>query len=682
MANKLYQESSIQDIADAIREKNRGSAKYTVAQMGNAIRALASGEPTVQYPQSNTVAQAFVNEVVYDSSDYTTSQVANYVNQSTAYDKTKPFGVGIVTPAGRVVVADSYSDIVYEKDVAAGTNTLYNIIPNAEGSDYAVVASDEIVQSGHLIPTGSLRQIQCTTSNVRDLGGWACDGGKVKYGMLYRGGEFNPADVDIFFNQLGIRHELNLRGKTEAEEHYAQQVAAGNVTMRDYVRVTIPENYVWYTIADLYKDSWRDILRCVFNCAKYDEPVYFHCSAGADRTGTVACIIEAILGVSQSDIDKEYELTNFSSGVDGDSKARRRNESEWKGLITQISNLTTGSTFRDKVLNWVVTLGFTADEINAFRKSMIDGNPADITVDVDTYTVTNTLSNVTTSNSATTAMQYQAYLADIKPNEGYIIDSVKVVMGGKDVTASVWDGSETLLRYAITKNLTNCVISSSIGNAINAGYAYSATLSANEGYTLEKATVTIKMGGVDVSSSYADGKILIQEVTGDIVITAAIEVATITNLFVPSAATINARLSSSGTNSAMDGWFATDFIPVTLVSGNKFYIKNPLDSNNTFGAGGLNKVHYYNASKANLGAAILVKNPPTTNNVAAVTVSNGVASFNAGEKNGAIDSSLLAAKYVRLALQAGTSSTAANTKLTSTSQLDGVVITLNQPIKG
>lgn len=34
MANKLYDELSIQDIADAIREQTGGAETYTVSQMG------------------------------------------------------------------------------------------------------------------------------------------------------------------------------------------------------------------------------------------------------------------------------------------------------------------------------------------------------------------------------------------------------------------------------------------------------------------------------------------------------------------------------------------------------------------------------------------------------------------------------------------------------------------------
>lgn len=47
--NKLYEESSIQDIANAIREKTGGTDTYLVAQMGDAIRDIPSGEQDIQY---------------------------------------------------------------------------------------------------------------------------------------------------------------------------------------------------------------------------------------------------------------------------------------------------------------------------------------------------------------------------------------------------------------------------------------------------------------------------------------------------------------------------------------------------------------------------------------------------------------------------------------------------------
>lgn len=43
MPKKLYEESSIQDIANAIREKNESTTTYKVAEMGAAVRGLPTG---------------------------------------------------------------------------------------------------------------------------------------------------------------------------------------------------------------------------------------------------------------------------------------------------------------------------------------------------------------------------------------------------------------------------------------------------------------------------------------------------------------------------------------------------------------------------------------------------------------------------------------------------------------
>ena len=41
---KLYEEASVQDIADAIREKTGGAETYRIAQMGAAVRSIPDGD--------------------------------------------------------------------------------------------------------------------------------------------------------------------------------------------------------------------------------------------------------------------------------------------------------------------------------------------------------------------------------------------------------------------------------------------------------------------------------------------------------------------------------------------------------------------------------------------------------------------------------------------------------------
>lgn len=57
------------------------------------------------------------------------------------------------------------------------------------------------------------------------------------------------------------------------------------------------------------------------------------------------------------------------------------------------------------------------------------------------YSVTNTLTNVTTSNPATATAEAQPYIAIISAIDGYSVDTVTVEMGGVDITATVYDSS-------------------------------------------------------------------------------------------------------------------------------------------------------------------------------------------------------------------------------------------------
>lgn len=77
---------------------------------------------------------------------------------------------------------------------------------------------------------------------------------------------------------------------------------------------------------------------------------------------------------------------------------------------------------------------------------------------------------------------------------------------------------DTPTTYTITRNLTNCTSSSEV-TSIDEGSAYTETITANNGYTLTGATVSVTMGGADITSSYFNGVLNISSVTGNIVIT-------------------------------------------------------------------------------------------------------------------------------------------------------------------
>lgn len=72
--------------------------------------------------------------------------------------------------------------------------------------------------------------------------------------------------------------------------------------------------------------------------------------------------------------------------------------------------------------------------------------------------------------------------------------------------------------YTVTNTLTNCTSNNST-TSIRKGSAYSATITANSGYQMKGATVSITMGGTDITeTAYSDKTITISEVTDNIVI--------------------------------------------------------------------------------------------------------------------------------------------------------------------
>lgn len=477
MAKVVVTKGKLDSLAQHINTKAGTTGAKTIAQMQATVDGINT-KMSVTWHQCPEAVRNYIANAIYDPSDYSNSQIANYAPATPVASNTKPIGKTV------------------------GGMTYYNEVPNVETPFSADSAA------GTLEPLDALRWINTPRApNVRDLGGWPCDGGTIKYGLLYRGGEVTSEDRSVLVGQLGIRHDLDLRGTAEAN--------LASSSLGSDVYYTCAPQYAWYALTPV--ETWVINLRTVFDAVTHGEPVYFHCLVGADRTGTFACVIEALLGVSQSDIDKDYELTCFYTGTSTDALARRRNESEWTGLINQINALP-GSTFRDKVVGWVATLGFTAAEINAFRAAMIDGTPETVTPSVNTYTVTNTLTNATSDNSAASATEHQPYTAKIAPANGYVVSSVQVKMGGADVTGSVWRGTQTVLRRKVTVGLTHCTSDNSRTSVID-GQGYAATLAAELGYTLEGATISITMGGVDVSTFYKDGVIAIPNVTGDLVIT-------------------------------------------------------------------------------------------------------------------------------------------------------------------
>lgn len=438
MANKLYEEASVQAIANAIRSKNGTTTKYKIGEMAVAIDAISSSpivdenlRNTTQYPQMNATVDAFLENVDYsaDAENYSITKVTPYYTAATAYNKEEPDGLHIKVPGNATLTITQGGKT--RTDTVHGTWIIYNLEPLKSGS---------LALSGRtykIMPEDGARMIYAPSVwNFRDLGGWACDGGRVKYGKVFRGGNFDSisdTDKSTVVNWLGVSVDIDLRNNSETG-------GAGSSPLGSGVEYYHQPLDFYANAVNTSASSARtvSVIKKVMDCVANNKPCYFHCVSGSDRTGTIAYILLSLLGVSQSDKDKEYELTAFSDETDGkrfrNTHYNATNGNGWYPLIKYFRENYTGESDNEKVLKWAVANGITLSEINAFRAAMISGGAA--VVNPKEYTVTNTLTGCTSSNAAATVNEGDSYYATITANTGYTMTgaTAQIKMGGTVVT--------------------------------------------------------------------------------------------------------------------------------------------------------------------------------------------------------------------------------------------------------
>lgn len=311
-----------------------------------------------EYDIVNPQVRRFLEEVDYSNDpEYTYTKVTDY----SGTDKPEPVYLEWTGTASKVLLSTSPDFIatdVVSVDETSSPAAVYNLIPGVPY--YYQVTTDSGIQEGCVLPVGPLRMIYCSTRNVRDMGGWKAGEKTVAYGKLYRGAQISSSDQELFVKTLGINVEIDLRGKS----------SSGVLSGVDY----------YYHSPVMFMNGrgdtaveYQKALRDVISSLSRDKTVYFHCMVGADRTGTLAFIIGALLGISEGDLSKEFELTSFYS------KRTRNMESQFpfKKLVYYLRGFE-GNTIQEKVESWAKTsfsssvTPITDEEIMALREAMLE----------------------------------------------------------------------------------------------------------------------------------------------------------------------------------------------------------------------------------------------------------------------------------------------------------------------
>jgi protein-tyrosine phosphatase len=160
--------------------------------------------------------------------------------------------------------------------------------------------------------------------NVRDLGGYAVRGGTVKWGLLYRAGDFPGLlpEAKAELEARDIRTIVDFRDQEERDLNPDSSLATVRETCALSLRTgAIVDFFGAKTVAEaeanmetLYRrlpaagiDQYRTLFALLADREKV--PLLFHCSAGKDRTGLAAALILAALGAARETIIEDYCLS-------------------------------------------------------------------------------------------------------------------------------------------------------------------------------------------------------------------------------------------------------------------------------------------------------------------------------------------------------------------------------------
>ena len=212
--------------------------------------------------------------------------------------------------------------------------------------------------------------------NMRDLGGWTAAGGRrVKQGLLYRSANLcenatecpgkpprprlDEAGVRFMTEALGIRTELDLRGPKDCAgldgSPLGPTVRRAEISSGCYGQMDEP----WA------KEACRKSLELIADGANL--PLLFHCSSGQDRTGTLAFLVNGLLGVAPEDLVRDWE----ASALWKDEHDWFNRNNTYAALLAVMDNYP-GDTLNARIESYVKSTGFSDADLARLRALLLD----------------------------------------------------------------------------------------------------------------------------------------------------------------------------------------------------------------------------------------------------------------------------------------------------------------------
>lgn len=208
--------------------------------------------------------------------------------------------------------------------------------------------------------------------NVRDAGGWMAGDTVIRQGLLYRGSELNLIGnhaieitrngINTMLEELKIKTDLDLRN--EEESGFLASSPLGERV--NYIRLPV------LGYMDIFQEQFIPRLNAIFKLFAHPDnyPIYIHCWAGADRTGTIIALLKSALGVSYHDITRDFEISTFAKfGVRG-----RCNKSfTYVEIFEYLKNNYPGGTLKEQARAFLTqTIGLTPKDLASIEQILLE----------------------------------------------------------------------------------------------------------------------------------------------------------------------------------------------------------------------------------------------------------------------------------------------------------------------
>ena len=170
-----------------------------------------------------------------------------------------------------------------------------------------------------------------------------------------------PDASKYLLETIGMKTDIDLRGPDEVwgmtQSPLGPTVKWLNYSSSSYGGMGRPAG----------KEAFKKVFAVFLDERNY--PIDIHCIGGADRTGSDCFVINALLGVSDDDLAKDWEITCFEYEDQNFGHVHRFDH------LLRVFNSYPGATMREKCEAYVKEIGFTDADIAKLRSIMLEPKP-------------------------------------------------------------------------------------------------------------------------------------------------------------------------------------------------------------------------------------------------------------------------------------------------------------------